>query len=409
MHWTKKLIASVAVYGLGLVAAWPAVIMQLTGVPDYSWYAGWFGTASGNLMGYWDRHGLPDYYTGPTAGGVAPLDSFGGNVGIRSLWASRAGLDGRPIFQAGHVDDYWTYYTNDFTFSYESTDPDPYALAHRPEHAPDCIGDFIGLSQNKWTNLNAECDGNIDASAFVFWDRTGARRENFVPPPQGAAPVPDIPSGLRDWTRYRGDDAVVFSQLTDFNPSKPPSAGFTFDDLKAEINAGYPVLLFLQSYTENSRELTNQTPMPRANPLTQGLLAYGYAIDVNGTNWVYYRNSLGTSTPDTRKPWTSVPFEVGLPVRGVIGYHPLPKITRLSYSNQTLTVEWDGPSSILSNGVSGASTKVHRYVVQKSSTLAAGSFTDASAPTAEGQATIANCCVGPTFFRVRMLPPASPP
>ena len=45
----------------------------LTGVPDYEWHIGCFGTATGNLMGYWDRHGLPDFYTGPTGGMVATV------------------------------------------------------------------------------------------------------------------------------------------------------------------------------------------------------------------------------------------------------------------------------------------------------------------------------------------------
>ena len=35
----------------------------------------------------------------------APLDDFGAHVGIRSLWASKAGFDGRPPNQPGHIDD----------------------------------------------------------------------------------------------------------------------------------------------------------------------------------------------------------------------------------------------------------------------------------------------------------------
>src|SRR5438552_18554802 len=92
---------------LALRPLWGTESVMLTEVPDYLWYAGCFGTASGNLMGYWDRHGFPNFYTGPTAGGVAPLDSRGGNYGIRSMWASKAGEDGRPADQPGHIDDYW--------------------------------------------------------------------------------------------------------------------------------------------------------------------------------------------------------------------------------------------------------------------------------------------------------------
>ena len=64
--------------------------VYLLEVPDYSWYAGCFGTATGNLMGYWDRHGLPDFYTGFAGGGLAPLrDATIDDQRIRSMWANR--------------------------------------------------------------------------------------------------------------------------------------------------------------------------------------------------------------------------------------------------------------------------------------------------------------------------------
>src|SRR5258708_35582462 len=110
---------------------WGTESVMLTEVPDYAWYAGCFGTASGNMMGYWDRHGFPKFYTGPTAGGVAPLDNAGPNEGICSLWASKAGFDGRPANQPGHIDDYWEYFVDEFSYSYESTATDPYVKAGR--------------------------------------------------------------------------------------------------------------------------------------------------------------------------------------------------------------------------------------------------------------------------------------
>src|SRR5688500_7422923 len=121
----------------GLVAPLNALADQnisLAGMPDYSWHAGCFGTASGNLMGYWDRHGLPNVYTGPTAGGVAPLNSFGQNRGIRSLWASHGGFDGRPADQPGHIDDYWQVFVlnqvgEPIATSFEDTSTDPFQEA----------------------------------------------------------------------------------------------------------------------------------------------------------------------------------------------------------------------------------------------------------------------------------------
>ena len=234
MYRIVKVSLVVVAYGLSLLTGLSAGTVKLEDVPNYSWYAGCFGTACGNLMGFWDRNGMSDFYTGPTAGGIAPLSDGGANVGVRSMWASKAGFDGRPAGQFGHIDDYWAYYDCDANgcFSYESTLEDPYVLAGRLEHAPDCIGDFIGLSQKHWTNQNGECDGNIDAYSFVYWDTNGDRRSNYVPSEVAGTPARDIQSGLRAWAQYRGYDADVFTQLTDFNTTVVAGKGFTFENLK---------------------------------------------------------------------------------------------------------------------------------------------------------------------------------
>src|SRR5436190_22740719 len=76
--------------------AWSAMHVVLSEMPDYASYYGCMGTGSGNLMGFWDRHGFPDFYTGPANGGLASLTTGGANVGIVSMWASIANFDGRP-------------------------------------------------------------------------------------------------------------------------------------------------------------------------------------------------------------------------------------------------------------------------------------------------------------------------
>src|SRR5262245_10946856 len=92
---------------LSITAAWGATNVYLTEVPDYAWFYGCMGTAAGNLMGFWDRHGFPDFYTGQVNGGLAPLNTGGGNWGVVSMWASKSGFDGRPDDKPGHIDDYW--------------------------------------------------------------------------------------------------------------------------------------------------------------------------------------------------------------------------------------------------------------------------------------------------------------
>jgi hypothetical protein len=377
--------------GPGVSSSQAEINVYLTDVPDYDWWAGCFGTASGNLMGFWDRHGFPDFYTGPTAGGMAPLNSNGTNSGIFSLWASQAGLDGRPANQYGHYDDYYV--------AYESTDPDPYVVAGRPEHSPDCLGDFIGLNQWKWTNMAGECDGNIDGYCFVYWDASGSCRVNFVPDPSADSPARDLPSGLRAWTTFRGYDSTVFSQLTDFNPAVPPGAGFSFEAMKAEIEAGYPVLLFLQDYQEVSRPLNS---LLRVNPHIHGMLAYGYLIDDYGNHYVRYRTSWASG--DNRfSLWGAQTWEGDFPMRGVIGYHPQSRLRSCRYVGKDLVLQWDGPSAILYDSSLGESRLVHGYVVEMATHLSAEAFSPISPVLSDRSYTVTNCPT-PAFFRVKLVP-----
>ena len=51
--------------------------------------------------------------------------------------------------------------------------------------------------------------------------------------------------------------------------------------MQAEIDAGYPVLVFLQPYNELYRSLSG---MPKANPEIHGMLIYGY--EFYGPGWL---------------------------------------------------------------------------------------------------------------------------
>jgi len=387
---------------LGLALLAPALQAQsyvhLTDVPDYDWHAGCFGTASGNLMGYWDRHGLPDFYTGPTGGGLAPLNSFGANNGIRSLWASEAGIDGRPANMPGHFDDYYV--------GYESVAQDRYVTAGRTEHVPDCIGDFIGLSQRKWTGqlMNGECVGNIDAYSFVFWDTNGNRRVNYTPANAAGEWHPDIQSGYKAWTRSRGYDAQVFTQLNDHRVGG--GRGFTFEDLKAEINAGYPVLFFLQPLNQMFRTIGTN----KFNPDIHGVMAYGYienVAELGVSKGVLLRTSWASGDFNNLVEWGSA--WLGLwPARGAIGYHPMPKLRSVTRNGGDVTISWDGPSSSLYNVLSGETTPTHRYQLERATTLSPSNFSPVGSPTTERSVTVQDCCAGEnTFYRVVLL--GSPP
>ncbi len=391
----KPLRSALIAFGILLWSAADQVLSQtidvrLTEVPDYDWYYGCMGTAAGNLMGFWDRHGFPDFYTGQANGGLAPLTTASTNLGIVSLWASKAGLDGRPAGQPGHVDDYYV--------AYESTAADPYTTAGRPEHAADCIGDFIGLSQSKWTQLGGECNGNIDGFCYVYWKTNGDRQVNFVPSPVAGVPARDVQSGLRAWTQWRGYDAVVFTQLVDLNPATPPGKGFGFEDLKAEIDTGYPVLLFLQNTNEFSRTIGSAA---NVNPHIHSMLAYGYYLDQDGTPYVRYRTSWASG--DNRlHQWAPGDWEAGLPVRGVIGYHPLARLRQVSFTDGILFLQWDGPAANLYDSTVGATRRVHGYVVETAASLTSLAFTAISPVLITNSFSITNV-PDSAFFRIRLV------
>ena len=396
-------ISRLAAIAAALLPLWPVTAQEgenvwLEDMPDYTWHAGCFGTASGNLIGYWDRHGFPNMYTGPTGGGLAPLTTGGQNVSIRSLWASQQGLDGRPMNKPGHIEDYW--HSQDGTGSFEQVHEDPYVVLGRAEHAPDCLGDFIGQSQQKYDDLNGECSGNIDGYAFNFWDKTGARRTNFVPARVNGEAVRDIQSGLAAWSRYRGYGAETTSQLANVNPEAPVGTGFTFDDIVAEIRAGYPVMLMLQNHHNFSRPLLGN---PRAYPSCHAIIVFGYVVTDGGeSRYIRFMSSWGAG--EMFAPWNSEIVIAQLPLRGAITYHPEPRVTQVQRAGSEVRVHWEGPNSTLFDFTSQTSTPVHRYVVERANILQPDAFTPVTEPLTDREAVFPDTNEKEAYFRVRLVP-----
>jgi hypothetical protein len=273
------------------------------------------------------------------------------------------------------------------------------------EHAPDCIGDFIGLSQRKWLNMAGECDGNIDAYSFVFWDTNGNSRINYSHTNASSQYVPDIQSGFRDWTKWRGYDAEVFTQLADFNRRVPAGKGFKFDDLKREIDQGYPVLVFLQDPSILSRSAGGAN----VNPPIHGMMLYGYAdVASLGFREVYYRTSWGFG--EYSHGWEGDVWEAALPARGFIGYRPKPKITRVTRYASNLTFTWHGPSSRLTidEGAGPSTVAVHRYQLYRTTSLASN-WTPVGPSTTNLTATISDTPGTNAFYRLRLLHPGEIP
>ena len=93
------------------------------------------------------------------------------------------------------------------------------------------------------------------------------------------------------------------------------------------------------------------------------------------------------------------------PLRGVIGYHPSPQITGITHANGQLTFQWQGPDASLYNANTGESTKVHRYVIERATSLSDLDFTPITDPTTDVKIIISAPESEQAVFRLRLLTP----
>ena len=214
----------------------------LDNVPTSKWTYGCSPTAVGMLFGYYDRKGYKNMYTGPTNGGICPHVDLGqgtpgtGNgypiSGSCYIIATEKDLDG--VTSKAHVDDYW--------ISIGSPGPDPWE-GNWAEHTWSlCVADFIGTSQWKWDgDLNGVKDRQYDGSTIYFYYPDGGKLHDYIPPAAQGLPRTALCHGMRLFAESRGYTVLQnYVQLTD-TPSGHPQ-GFSFNDFKAEINAGRPVI-----------------------------------------------------------------------------------------------------------------------------------------------------------------------
>jgi len=212
-----------------------AGINRLT-APAYNWVFGCSAVSGAMIAAYYDRSGWANIYTGPTNGGVMPLNNGGWPTwsdGYETypncpLIASKNGVDGRT--SRGSIDDYW--------IQYGSEAADPYVTNGWTQHAwGDAIGDYMKTSQSDY--------GNTDGStAFYNW--------TSLTTPLTCGDMEDYNISYRDGTygrklfyEARGYRvAECYNQKTDNN-----GGGFTFAMYQAEIDAGRPVLLNLQGHS----------------------------------------------------------------------------------------------------------------------------------------------------------------
>lgn len=218
----------------------------LPNVPASTWCYGCANTAAAIVMGYYDRIGYPNMYNGPAAGvsprgvsseatkGLYPMYNeaawpdtlLNPQDGESPLAASHKGIDGRTV--NGNVDDWWSAYNSTIDPCLDSSPP------WEPHTLNDSLADFM------WTSRYDKY--NIDGSTQFVNGSLGFATVDFT---DWEPDLRDGGHGMKLFAESRGYEVeTVFNQLILPTPEGHHNyRGFTYDDYKAEIDAGRPVLL----------------------------------------------------------------------------------------------------------------------------------------------------------------------
>jgi hypothetical protein len=205
----------------------------LPNIPAFDWVYGCSATSAAMMAGHYDNTIFPQMYTGPTNGGVVPLNNSSWGSGECPLSATHLGYDGLSV--RGHADDYWSAY---------GSSVDPY-YGNWAEHGyADCTADYMGTNQyHNW--------GNTDGATTFYNYTNGAPLYDY----SGCEPAQkDGCHGLREFFNSRGYN-IVYSSGNFQNYSQyiygysGNTIGFTFNQFKTEIDAGRPVLIQVEGHT----------------------------------------------------------------------------------------------------------------------------------------------------------------
>jgi len=198
----------------------------ITDACDYDWWYGCFPTAASMLMGHYDRQG----YGNLVPGGMAELEThYGPPVGWDALVP-------HIIASQGHVADFY------------SNSPPPgggaaYGVSGddvpAPWHQFNSLADFMGTSQDAYGNSNA---------TTTLWNWTDGSRLDWYEMPGLELADESGMYGILEYIRYCGYDvATLYNQY--ILGYEGNTLGFTLEQYKAEIDAGRPVLIQVESHS----------------------------------------------------------------------------------------------------------------------------------------------------------------
>jgi len=173
---------------------------------DYyvKWYFGCTATAAGSLMAYWDAHGYSNLIQGSTANDLAD--------NIASL---------------SHLQTWYTSTAADITNRYTTRNSSTAGAMSDPAasvaYVNNSLADFMGSSRGSYGSSVWQGGFTANADTEIKWTEDGKA---------------NLTQGLMDFATYRG-----YSSYADFIPY---SANL-WTTLRAEIDAGRPVLLYVDS------------------------------------------------------------------------------------------------------------------------------------------------------------------
>ena len=201
---------------------------NLPNVPDYEWWYGCSPTSAGMLMGFYDRRP----YNGKAYSNLVP------NGAAESTTYGNPGAAVNDIIASpGHVAAFYVDYGQ------SGNDPDP---SSHPAGSFDCLADFMGTNQDSASNA----DGY---TTFWFYEdgspMTPADIEGLSDPNIDFITT-DGMYGIKEYLEYRGYSYSALKTQKKYGfDSSNPTAGFTYADFKAEIDAGRPVIVNIEGHT----------------------------------------------------------------------------------------------------------------------------------------------------------------
>ncbi|SEM41279.1 hypothetical protein SAMN04489760_11446 [Syntrophus gentianae] len=224
----------------------------LSDTPTYNWWYGCSPTSAGMMVGYYDRKGYAGLsYSNLVKNGVAEKTTYPSTEGSWDYLAQSA------IASKAHVD---AFYRNGYLGSGDD-------IARVGSF--DSLADFMGTNQDAHGNSNG-------STTFYYWTNGAA----FTA--QDALDYgfqdDDGMYGIMEYLQYSGYDVPSLTSIyTQAIYSSTALNGFTFDQYKAEIDAGRVVMIqveghsmFGYGYGDNGLIYFNDTWTDQENSMTWG-------------------------------------------------------------------------------------------------------------------------------------------